>query len=639
MKRKILCFSLMLALLFSSFGLFIFAAETESSDATAEYNLLDEIKANFSWFDESKYTEETPAMLGITESGHAGEGDVECLYVYMYSPGFEPDSLYTEFQWMGSSETDIEYYSSANKYMAFHSSTDDMRFHKFKLWVEPGLILNTVQREYWFYGLSIPGYGFLDITNYFIVEENDDGSYTVTYDYNELVELNVGSTTYRTNSTNEKYMYDQVASVYFSIPKEYQDYYDYLYSLTSVYNKIKIPFLLAAMKDAPEDVYNFWVQYSKSKPNDYRYMYTSENGQILSSGYGNAGGINFISDYYYGYPKGHNFSTPSTNVTVLADSDANYKDFFEFSYCDYENSKFYDSVIDSEIISKDIASADLSYFESEYVRTKHTVEDSWDSISYSYDAGFWDYWEDFGVSDAFKYLFLKNNPEKLAAFLEERGIAADGFNFENEPYLLKVDSSVISDIQNMNKVDFCDKYAIGYNDYSDFVYYCNTNENVVLYRFAVDDYLSMPVKIYELTSASGPSFSSLTEVDGHIGIVEEYVYQDFQIIEIEMYKNGEFSTLMVNHDPIDIVGDVEGIEPTPDLPSWSEIVGGVGDYVEENVKNFFGGLVKENPLFKVLRIVLIIAAVVVVGFLIVQAVRLIISLQTIRSLRSKNKKE
>lgn len=637
MKRKIISFLLIFVIMLSSFSIFIFADEEEASS----YDLLEEMETNFSDFDEGIYTSDTPTLIGLVESGNASETDVECVYLYMYIPGYTSGTVSLDFEWYGNGEyLDDAIWGSGKKYVSLHSSTEDLRFHKFKLWVTDGFITQTTMRDYWIRKLSVSGYGILDITYYFSVTVNVDGTYNVLFDNSEDVTLNVQSTTYRTNSTNEKYMYDQVASVYFSIPEGYQDYYDYLYGLTSIFRKYKIPFLLAAMKDSPEEIKEFLIQYEKSQPNDFKYLYTSENGSIYSTGYDGHGIVNFLSDYYYGYLKGYDFSEGYNTVMSVAPPDnATYKDFFEFAYRDYDASSFYDAVVDSEQVAKDLVDANLSSFDNELVYVTHTVEDSWDSFSYSYDSGFWDYWKDFGVADAFAYLFMKNSPEKLAKFLEERGIEADGFNFENEPYILKVDQDVYNDFDLLNKVDFCDKYAIGYNDYSEFKQYCNQNKNVVLYRFAVDDYLSMPISIYDSTSRLENNvkyYNSLEECDGYAGIVEEFIYKDFNIIEITMNKNGEFDTLMVSQDYIDIIGDVEGIEPEPDVPNWSQITGGVVEYVKSNVGEFVNSLVKpiiNNPLFNVLRIALIALAVLALVFIFVLMFKLV------RAVLRKNKKE
>lgn len=86
------------------------------------------------------------------------------------------------------------------------------------------------------------------------------------------------------------------------------------------------------------------------------------------------------------------------------------------------------------------------------------------------------------------------------------------------------------------------------------------NKSVVLFRFALTDY-------YEET---GISFH--TELGNEIEdigyMAEESVFQDFDILEFRFFKDGEYKTIPVVSNPIDIIPDFDKPLEQPDWSEW-----------------------------------------------------------------------
>ena len=459
----------------------------------------------------------------------------------------------------------------------------------------------------------------LDI--YYKMSWNSDNSYDVDYSISEVVTLDVHATDYRTTSTDEKYKYDNVASIYFSIPQKYREWYDYLYSVTvEMKKRLTNPIFVSNLFpegaeessiggfSSPEE-YSAWIN---SILEDC-FITTDNINYSEDSSFSNAWyGIN--SEYYYKTPSDFNISKEYVSILYDYVFPEEIK-YFAIALCDPDAKIFTDIFIDGDELQsyvKNYKGSEDLFVSSEYIPfSTKTIEQAWDSLDYSSSAGFWDYWADFGPGAALKYLFLKNKGDALTEWFEELGIEPDGYNFKDEPYLIKVDDGVMSDLDELEPEEFCDKYAIGYNDYEDFKTYCNENSNVVLYRVDVDYYISMPVNIYENDDiVNGDNYVS-SYPSSAAGLVETYVYDEVKVVDITMCREGSYKSLKTSSNYVNIYPDVEGIEPEDGLPTDGEVLYGVGTFIGNAIKDFLESLKPDDKPDWVKTLITVITVIVV----------------------------
>ena len=190
-----------------------------------------------------------------------------------------------------------------------------------------------------------------------------------------------------------------------------------------------------------------------------------------------------------------------------------------------------------------------------------------------------------------------------------------------------------NDLSNLESKTFCDKYAIGYDDYEHFKKYCNDNSNVVIYRIDVDNYTSIPVKLYEKTGEH--EYTRVYE-DIAAGIVQTCVYDDVQVIDITMNRDGEYHSLKTTSNFVNIYPNLEGIEPDSGMPSDKSFWDGLTGFVNLKV---FG---EEDPWSKVyatVKLFLIVVAIICVVAIAIKLVQIINTIRMNHYLRKQSKKE
>jgi len=635
MKNKILCAILCVIMLFSVFSVFAFA-----TDSAAPTTLKEEIQSNLPDMNLDDFTvERGAAFIGGTVLWTYGW---PMFAFYFYFPE-KVNALYGEayFEVERFSDDGSLIFRKTNCIGTISLIASEGNFHKFEMDISPSYVPEFGRCNFLFSKIQAGDRWFF-LEACFSLCRNDNGETVIEYEVKEVVELEIHSTNYVTKSTPDKYDYDNIVSLYFSIPQKYQDWYDSLYSVTCEMLKRRTkPIFVSNLEFSGPVQEDFDIFYLNSI-NAYleKYFIVSESGAVTKErldGVATVTGFTGVdSELFYKAPFEPMFGSQRLSGAELIDD-------FCLAFGDYDAENFYDINILGEVLDNYVKKYSSSYdlfIDKAYNKflTK-TIDETWDYLDYSHSADFVDYWLDFGFFEGIKYLFLKDDETKLYKFFEELGIAPDGYNYEDEPYLVKVDDYVRSDLSTMEAESFCDKYAIGYQDYENFKKYVSENENVLIYRIDVDSYISMPVKIYNVAyqGANPVRVGS----DSAAGIIQTYVYDDVQVIDITMCRDGVYHSLKTSSNIVDIYPDLEGIEPElpNDWPSNGEFWNGLGRFVFSSVFGWDpGDSGNKRPWWLALLITaLVIAAVIIAVVVIVKLIQLINTVRMNRYLREQTK--
>ena len=84
------------------------------------------------------------------------------------------------------------------------------------------------------------------------------------------------------------------------------------------------------------------------------------------------------------------------------------------------------------------------------------------------------------------------------------------------------------------------------------------------------------------------TYATTVTCDVVVGIVQTCVYDDVQVIDITMNRNGEYSSLKTSSNVINIYPDIEGIYPDSGMPDDGEFLYGLGSFVVTKIKEVLG---------------------------------------------------
>jgi hypothetical protein len=119
-------------------------------------------------------------------------------------------------------------------------------------------------------------------------------------------------------------------------------------------------------------------------------------------------------------------------------------------------------------------------------------------------------------------------------------------------YIYKVEDEDLIGIDSF----VAERLLIGEGAVQDFRAYYLTKkiagESVYLFRYAARDYYSLPLDIVDNSSYFQPTWS------GQAYMAQETVFFDFDIIDLTFNRSGAVTVIPVVSDPVDIIGDVVG---------------------------------------------------------------------------------
>ena len=562
MKKRILSAILLLVTLFCIFGgVVVYAAD----DAATELSLEEEIESNISGFDVDSFSAPRPVVVGCSP---LIDYDSKSFYLYLYLYNPKKDYIQnTTLNLSFKSFSDSKLLCSkdiGNIQCTFRDKTADNRFYKLRInlaslsfdkYVSSAnqfefswdrMIIYSSPRESITSSTSVTYYQ----NNKFSVSLNADGSSDVSFIQSEVAELDVAYTCYTTSATDGWNTRDQIHTVYFSIPDEYTELYPDLYSVSSTYTKKKTTPILIHNRPKHYIDYGGGPKYEDPEyymnsyyvSTDYRYNDITTQGIYVRDQYASFGpDFDNIRDHFDFYLPGE------YAYYFIADGATDYyvpvEEVFEY-------------------IENYMGDVDLFSSSEYFANSTKTVNMSWTSIPYVEQASFSDISSKYGFWAALKFWWYKESPEKLQEIAKNYAIDVnyDEILSTPQPYLFLVDDAEKKKINSYTDAYVSKTYLILEEDVPEFREYINTHDNVILYRFDISEHLSSELYIYEPNQVG----RYWPDEESSFGFVEQYLYFDFQVIDVTFKRDGEYVSLNVISDKMNVGGDL--FVPDDDIP-------------------------------------------------------------------------
>ncbi len=593
--KKILSLFLLAVLFIGMFSIPISASSNTAAAATSESTgdeLIDEMKSNLESFNPDAFAKSggSPMVLGASLTSYVDETDDPLfnIYVYMGDPVTAPNRPFAFFDFKATNDAGAEftknYNSSTSGVTTFlNKRSDDNLFGRFSIYLSNICPDYKKYNDFSFHLTRLKGYIGREARdlkfdmNFNFKRNSEDGSYQVTSSKQNLVTLDVETTSYRIGTVgtdlNRKY---EIFTAYFSLPDEYIETYERLYSVKAhTWKKKTSPIIWGNYN--PWDVYgpvglpqNFISKKYDMNTNPDTLITDVWIPWISNFRYDNTMYTRyFYEDIYDGDLLWYFYKEDGANGVVTEEEILDY----------FENNPLNDSFSKEEWEKVLFAS-------SKEIFPEKTIDDTFDALNYFQNADFMDYWEDFGLWKATLAWLYKDSPDKIKELIGENLIDVNSDEFINNACnLVLLSESDRIEALKLNDEELCERFLIGDSDASSFREYLANNKNVVLFRFDVEEYRSM-----ELIR---PKSSDSLVSDGYsYAMCEKYMYFDFEVIDVTFFDKGEYVSLGVGSIKQDVVGDdVEVEEPdgpgfTPN-PDWKE---DVGDDLKDEFDDMVGDL-------------------------------------------------
>ena len=396
--------------------------------------------------------------------------------------------------------------------------------------------VNSVNRRYDISGIELLTEGNPNATEYGVATsyhftgfaegygENGQGT-TLTRNSLETVSLELHSTTYRFPYINQNGPghQNQLDSVYFAVPKEFNNNYGELYRVKCCWDEQRTaPIIVTNRQDVYDDVathlgtngsnakYGIYDNYSTERvmgAGTLRYADWAFNKNVG----GSSMPVITPDTPYVGYI----FKSDKSNIRDTEITSAQMKDWI----AKHENANylFTETVDDGRTKG--------------YQEHIFTADEPFDMLTFNQTASGWDKfclnWEAFWTGKSWDF-----GPEQQAP-VEPIRLIKDG-DFTGE------------DTANAEKL------YVHSEDFDEFENFYNANKstkNVFLLRFAVTDYYSNLASIWD-----GGFFSSTDDKSAYIA--QETVFLDFDIIELTFLRDTTETIIPVVASPIDAVGGI-----------------------------------------------------------------------------------
>lgn len=585
MKKRIVAIFLILTVVVSLFGVTVHADEGNNNQ---EMSLKEEISQNLQGVDLDSFSSVIrPSVVGVFTNENKAETEDYYLYMYLYVPGdLVVNSGFISNLYIGMSTGDHhsnDTYSS----LAFSVIDKEDSFYKlrFNIWktyfyasefetlriVWDNLTVNYSSGTYTYHQY-----------NEFIIKKNSDGSSDVSFTQSEVATLDVKHTTYKTLATEDFNTRDEIFTAYFAIPEEYKKLYSSLYSVSSTYVKKRTSPILI------------------HKP----------NGQFYSNDFDASSSLGIRKSKFIS--KNYDYDTDGIFEQITVDYGSNIEDTLlvdyviknllpeEFQY--YFKSYNPNMKVDEKQLLKWIASysefLELFEYSEDFECSTKTIDESWSSIPYMTNASFSEVSNEYGFFAALELWWYRNNPEKIQEILDKYLIDTyEDSIFEDEPFLILINQSEKEKIYTMSSSEISETYLVDLEDVQDFRDYVlieHKNEDVVVYRFDICDYVSEELVCFS-DETNFPSPIDIT--DDEFSFVQKYMFFEFQVIDVTFEKDGQYHSLNVISEKQDIIGDVEGgvNDPPPIVPDptpdnfFDDVLDSMLNGIKDTSNDIFGG--------------------------------------------------
>ncbi len=386
-----------------------------------------------------------------------------------------------------------------------------------------------VATSYHFTGFAV-GYG-----------EGGEGT-TLTRNSLETISLELHSTTYRFPYINQNGPghQNQLDSVYFAVPKEFNENYGELYRVKCCWDEQKTaPVIVTNKQEVYEDVAahlntdgsgakygvfdNFTIQDVMGGAGSLRYADWAFNK--------NVGGSSLLvispDTPYVGYV----FKSDKSNVKDTEITSAQMKDWIKghgnASYL------FSDSVDEGRTKG--------------YQEHTFTADEPFDMLTFNQTASGWDKfclnWEAFWTGKSWDFGPEQQDPVEPIRLIKDSDFTGTDVTDAGKLYVHSGDFDEFENFYNANK----------------------STKNVFLLRFAVTDYYSNMADVWD-----GGFFSSRDDESTYIA--RETIFLDFDIIELTFLRDTTETIIPVVASPIDVVGGIEAPIEKDGIAWWKVLV-------------------------------------------------------------------
>lgn len=528
----------------------------------------------------------TPELLAFTEFAFSTIHEYQqyyALYLYVYYPQGNLDDYEQNTVEMAVT------YDSAGEPTAWHVfhikllSTDGNKvLYKFRIVDTEGQTIGSIfnrvgqtpsERRYDINSIELRPQGQLTANDYGIggtwiytgyskgmhQSSLEESTLQSTVTQRDTLRLDVHSTYYRTWKNTINSHADQLSSVYFSVPKKIDDFYDLLYAIDfNAYKYLSSPIFCIKSNDT----YN--------KLNTQVGLTWTEIKSDLDS-YSSLHWCNIGDAYYYYYDSDPPYYAKGSldqlswvfpvekenDYIVTRDELLTYMDNFSEKFgrdvrSKYSSLLFSDHYYDLSLEEKKITG--------ENIGRKITADETF-SLTGKHDK--------YSIWECFSSAFSKPD-------VEEQSFAP-------------IEKVSWSDIVKLSDEDICSTYFVADEDVAEFKAYVkqqnSVNKNVYLFRFDVED--------YSVWDACTSFMGNNSIKKGYVA--QEPIYLDFDIISLTYEKDNVYTVIPVVSDPIDVIA---GIEP-----------GGVD--IDLDLDSMFGNLLTTvlTALFGIVAVVVFVAIV------------------------------
>ena len=554
--KKIVCLLLALCALFPFMVLPTFAEENQK-DILWE---LSGLKIGNEVFDEKNYplktTDSDLHILTVAERNFYNSvySPNYAFDLYFYNPGAltVQDSLLNRINVAFSSQSeDFNFYS-----VKLVSHSEDWRFVKFTVWessATPGRLLKNFYNSQKYSGRI---YNIVNIQvvideklknfdvakTYVFSGSESDGTLTCREDELKTIDCELHSSVWRSEyNLSDEYTFNQIASVYFTLPKTLIEEYGELYALRSQFDKYRsspiIVTNLAEINQNTDLVYALEHGTATSSALYYGMMDTS-TGFISSTTYKWAWGIEEKDDFFYKVcvqnkcnAIGYYFYNPSLSFTKVPDSPR--------LYSAVSSKEFQKYIQDHSGGSLTEVNPLLYEGGKEVITIDHTIKDKYFVEASKYEKANW---------------FLR--------FFGGKYYVKTETGAKSIPVLQVYDPS---ELLNGISADSLEKMYINGNDLVEFTAVCSEaklkNEVVVCYRFDQSDY-----EVHQVDSRP-----KIEQDSQHaIWMAQQTFYYNVSLISATFHKEGEYRTVPFNSNAINVVGGVDVTAPRPKF-DWGKL--------------------------------------------------------------------
>lgn len=588
--KRILTIILFLALVITIGGeLFLaLSVRTSAAEAVQSYDNTP-IESDIENMEEADYPASSLgkcSVIGFMEycfSNNEAYSDVYGLYVYIYNPTEKPivqNEGYNQISLSTAFGSDGKARAYGNFKLTFLDHTDNHRFYKFK--VTDSKTQYSIAKNYAFlYGVRRYEITSLDV--HFVGEANKADSVGISkiYEFSgyaaycgdppiavstlkcqdygkQSIHLKVYDTHYRFAEKSAN-LYDDLQSVYFSVPNDYMAQWGDLFEITAEWYQYKTsPMFVTSDGEA----YSALYELINKRINEYGKL-IDENGNVLDETVQTNWRVlweeydEYMGDGYYWHAFYNSYNPLckndflGTEYSVISPADSLKKLDWLFPVENVTSNDDY--VIPSEKVRTYIEWYTNKFSSQEKLHGKYAVD------LFEREEGDGYKGETFNINGEQKYLDSVKDQSWWNEFWF--GVQIEEFNCSPIVTISQGDFYLSPDA-------FSEKYLVNKEDVSKIIRFAKEsygkNETPILLRFTVNDYYASKARF---DFAETDSFK-MSDVDGYVA--QEMVYLDFDILSLSFSKDGGYTKEVIGvvANSIDIINGLTAPEGTYEEQEW-----------------------------------------------------------------------